>query len=70
MRVAEKKDLCEVECPHCGAALNVDDPDDFDDSTRMEREEEHDMVCPVCDEFMAVRVIWEPSYYGAEAVVR
>ena len=69
MRVADGKNSCEVECPHCGAYLNVHDPDDFDDSTSMEREEEHDMVCPVCNETMTVSVIWEPVYWGAEAVV-
>lgn len=70
MRIAEKNDLCDVECPHCGAALDVDDPDDFDESTSMEREGDIDMICPVCDGIMMVHVTWEPTYpYDAEAVI-
>lgn len=71
MRMAADKDLCDVECPYCGAALHVDDPDDFEDRTRMARDEDHEMVCPVCDESMIVHVLWEPTYpYDAEEVER
>lgn len=71
MRMAADKDLRDVECPYCGAALNVDDPDDFYDSSGMARDEDHEMECPVCDESMIVHVLWEPTYpYDAEVVER
>lgn len=70
MRVAERKDFCDVECPYCGAALDVDDPVDFDDGGSMAREEDHEMACPVCDGSMVVHVVWDPGYYGAEVVER
>lgn len=69
MRVATDRDLCDVECPYCGAALDVDDSDDFEERARMERDEDHEMVCPVCDGSMIVHVTWEPTYpYSAEVV--
>lgn len=68
MRIAADKDLCDVECPCCGAALDVDDSDDFEDRARMEREEDHEMVCPVCEGSMIVHVVWGPYYDGAEVV--
>lgn len=62
------KDLCDVECPHCGASLDVEDSDDFDGNGAMQREDDYVMVCPVCDECMTVHVVWEPVYCGAEVV--
>ena len=71
MRIAADKYLCDVECPYCGVALYVDDSEDFEDRTRMGRDEDHEMVCPVCDESMIVHVLWEPTYpYDAEVVER
>lgn len=71
MRVAERKDLCDIECPHCDACLDVEDSDDFAEGGEMRREEDYEMVCPVCEGLMSVHVTWEPTYpYGAEVVER
>ena len=41
----------------------------FEERARMERDEDHEMVCPVCDGSMIVHVTWEPTYpYSAEVV--
>ena len=57
-------------CPHCGATLNVDDPDDFYwNDGPMEREETHRADCPVCEKEFEFRVTWEPTYpYTPKAV--
>lgn len=56
----------DVICPWCGAKLVVEDPDDFDSSGPMVREERHEMECPVCENAMSVYVTWEP-YYDMDA---
>ena len=61
--------LCDVECPHCGAYLIVEDSDDFEDGADMSREDDFEMLCPVCDGSMTVHVTWQPTYpYEAKAV--
>ena len=66
---AWSESACDVECPHCGALLIVEDSEDFDENTAMSREEDHEMLCPVCGEYMAVHVTWYPAYlHGAKAV--
>lgn len=64
------RDLCDVECPHCGACLDVDDSDDFADHGDMHREDDFEMTCPVCDGSMTVHVTWQPTYpYNATAAM-
>lgn len=64
-----ERGLCDVECPHCGACLDVEDSDDFAGNGEFTREEDHLMVCPVCDGVMIVHVTWEPTYSHSEKVV-
>ena len=53
----------DLNCPHCGVPLAVDDPDDFEHcGKRWSREEDFDAVCPECAGEFAFRVVWEPTY--------
>lgn len=62
--------LRDIECPHCGAYLIVEDSDDFECYDTMSREDDFEMDCPVCDGSMTVHVTWQPTYpYGAKAVI-
>jgi len=59
----------DVVCPHCGAHLSVDEPDDFEGlSEPMQREEECCMVCPECNGEMSVWITLEPTYGTVDKV--
>lgn len=69
--IEAEKGWHDVECPHCGAYLDVEDSDDFASERNMERDQDYTMTCPVCDGRTTVHVFWEPTYpYGAKAVER
>lgn len=58
-----------VRCPWCGMAVVPDDPEDFEGTGPMHREEDHVMTCPACGWEMSVHVAWKPTYpYEPERV--
>lgn len=53
----------DFKCPHCGASLNVDDPDDLlQPWDKPGRDEDFWAVCPSCDGEFIFHVTWEPTY--------
>lgn len=70
MIAAENEGYPDVVCPYCKAAIDVEDCDDFQGQNKhWNREEEYEMLCPSCDEYMIVGVAWEPTYTWAAKVV-
>lgn len=69
MKEAADEKYPDVYCPYCEAALDIEDPDDFETGKPMLREEETLVECPKCAGVMSIHVLWEPTFpYGAKAV--